>query len=558
MPKRGILKKSKRGSTYIKGNKRYTRYTGKRVRFKPGTKRYTKKELAFKKFRFEKRNKKNVKDDAKYKRRQKKINKVVSRVLADMNDDVATMYRQSVDKYAHVWLDGVAKPLDGVASEQINNGNYVSLKTPEIKALVKRNECDFFQIDKFHGMIAPSWKRGTTDQIPSNVWGYDGDTSAWTDNQLIGTGPEATTSTLPWADGQNENAKSTSIDIRAFAEIEIPFLPCIPANIDNKIINYGSTAVPRYSNHHEFDQFCRTNNKIKIKNNYMRFRFFATKNGQVVKRTVPIPFDGGGNSYDKVCMDGTYSNIEPVFTMPTNGNYLSANLNYNGYTVLEQYGNRPKEYKIAAKRFAKVRILLYERDQEEEHPIELSQFMRYGEHNLDANNVAESGTMPGGNLMVSEEYRLQKRFHSPRLTKMDYLYEADTAEQERLNAGKLIIDKVINLPMGKETVFTCNPLAGTILEYDDSEPATMTDSGTVIELQKDNDETATSPHKLPISVNEEPLLYTPNADSELHDGAQAMKAEYKPKNKQYAMFMLMYCQRAGIEYDIFQKFVYDK
>jgi hypothetical protein len=462
-----------------------------------------------------------AKENAKRRRREKKVNKAISRVLTDMNDAKATMYRQYVDPNASIRDTlGDNRGLDGIVGN-ISDGDFVTVKDPALQYLLRRNETNFFQIEAYHGMVAPSWQDGFNP------------TTILHDNQHItdtGIGPDLDNNTRPSPPANDR------IDIRAFKEVELPFLPCIPS----KIWNANSV---KYT--HELDQFCRENNKIKITNNYMRFRFFATPNGHIEQTGTPL----------RLRMTGNYSNIEPVFRGMRTHNELGV-----------PYGtdvNEVVEYKITAKRFAKVRIILYERDQEEQHPVRLEDFMKFGKHNLDKNGIeAESRLMPGGNLFTTEEYRLGKRFSSPRKKKRDCLYGADTATEERLMGGKLIMDKVINLPMGKETVFTCNPLAGKVLEYDDAPPQHQfnddgddnmghtEDGASTITERNNNDVTG-----LPLHVNRAFPLYLSNGN-DLDTSRQ--KAEYKPKKKQYGMFMLLYCQRAGIEYDIFQKFEYDK
>lgn len=471
-----------------------------------------------------------AKENAKRRRREKKVNKVISRVLTDMNDAKATMYRQYVDPMASIKdSSGNHVGLDGIVGN-ISDGDFVTIKDPTLAYLLRRNETNFFQVDSYHGMVAPSWQDG--DNIRTQLH----------DNQHIadtGIGEELD------ATNQGNPSVNDRIDIRAFKEVELPFLPCIPSIISKQ--EYWRTTDNDY---HELDQFCRENNKIKITNNYMRFRFFATPNGHIEQTGDPLRFR----------MTGNYSNIEPTFRGMRTHNQLGV--------PFETDVNEIVEYKITAKRFAKVRIILYERDQEEHFSVKLDQFMKYGKHNLDKNGIeADSRLMPGGNLFTTEEYRLGKRFSSPLKKKNDCLYGADTSTEERLMKGKLIMDKIINLPMGKETVFTCNPLAGKVLEYDDAPPqkrenddgddhsgdATMQEDATTTVTTRNNDDST----GLPLHVNGEPALYLSNSGTGMAL-TQQMKSEYKPKKKQYGMFMLMYCQRAGIEYDIFQKFEYDK
>ena len=472
-----------------------------------------------------------AKENAKRRRRDKKINKVVARVLTDMNDAKAVMYRQYVDPSASVKINGTAHGLDGIVGN-ISNGDYVSVKDPLVSYYLRRNETNFFQIDAYHGMIAPSWQDGNNFRTQQHDNQINQDTG-------IGSFGSATSNPL-----QHETPLvNNRIDIRAFKEIELPFLPCIPHDIDH--VPYA------YKKNHELQQFCRTNNKIKITNNYMRFRFFATPNGHIEQTGQPT----------RMRMTGDYTNIEPTFSTFS-----------NTLTGIPQYpANSAIEYRITAKRFAKVRIILYERDQEETHSVKLKDFLKYGQHNLNKNGIDPDSTlMPGGNLFTTEEYRLGKRFASPYKGKLDCIYGVDQAVEERLMAGKVLIDKVINLPMGEETVFTCNPLAGKVLEYEDAQPQQFNDDGddetkemdgsttdvavedsNMTDIQRDhNDRTG-----LPIHVNSDYPLYLPNQNDE---DTSRQKAEYKPKHKQYGMFMLLYCQRAGIEYDVFQKFEYDK
>lgn len=476
-----------------------------------------------------------AKENAKRRRRDKKINKVVSRVLTDMNDDKATMYRQYVHPHAFVRTtdsSGVVTNvgLDGIIGN-IRNGDFVTAKDPLLAYFLRRNETNFFQIDAYHGMCAPSWQDGNNLRTQTH------------DNEIIrDTGMGNVEETINNPGGELTPLVNNRLDIRAFKEIELPFLPCIPSKVG------GHWAATLYKEH-EFGQFARENNKIKITNNYMRFRFFATPNGHIEQTGDP----------KTMRMTGDYSNIEPTFNArPITHSHLGVPYNAAQNDVLD--------YKIIAKRFAKIRIILYERDQEESHKVELKHFLKYGEYNLGSNGLEdEARQMPGSNLFSTEEYRLGKRFSSPLKKKNDCLYGADTSTEERLMDGKVIMDKFINLPMNEEYVFTCNPLAGKVLEYDDTQRSTlMNDDGdeteetgmdqedsNATEAQRDHDESA----QLPVHVNVNFPLYLTNGSDE---DANRQKAEYKPKKKQYGMFMLMYCQRAGIEYDVFQKFEYDK
>jgi hypothetical protein len=527
MPKYNKSKKRGRGSV--------PRYTKTKTAFKK-YKRTAKRKLGFRKAKGKRVMMKRLK--ARATRRKKKINKVVKRVLTSMNDDKACMYRQYIPPTA-TFLNPVPgqPPLQLDHTTPINNGDYVNSDSDVLKALLRRDKQGFFQMDVYRGMIAPSWQEVD---------------SPFDDNMNFDTGQ-------PFPYGTEGIRR---VDIRAFRELELPFLPAVPAHGPSNSYNV------RYT---ELDDFCRVNNKIKITNNYMRFRFFATKNGHIGKFSISNKANTAQQNTDAGINTGDDADMEAVGYPHANGEYrmlgLNSNVkvthqvggtvhsertehfmpqslggNTNSISLTKLTGNLPLSYEITARRFAKVRIIVVERECLSDDPILLSDFMKYND-TTDWHNELHYG---------SEELHQQKRFNSKIKTKRDIPLFLDTKMIEQKAKVKFLVDKVINLPMGREKTVIVNPLKGKVLEYEPIEPLQRyTDVGDLVSGQTgDNNEavgSSTVDKGLPPNINSTDVLNN-----------IAKRAEYCPTNKQYAMFMLMNCQRAGIEYDIFQKFEYDK
>lgn len=469
-----------------------------------------------------------------------KINKVAKRVLTSMNDDKAVMYRQYISPTATVPNPSPGQPpLTLDHTTPITNGAYVNNNSSALKALLRREKQGFFQIDAYRGMIAPSWQE--IDSPFDDNWNYD-------------TGQ-------PYPYGVEGMRR---VDIRAFKEVEIPFLPPIP-KIRPSFDTGNNAYFPAYT---ELDDFLRVNNKIKITNNYMRFRFFATKNGHIGKFAISnktntaqqnidagIKNDGDDQDMEAVgypSQSGEYrmlgfnSNVKVTRQYGTNihaettDHFSGTQLGPNGQEFSKSYtrkvGNVPLSYEITARRFAKVRIIVVERECMSEDPILLSDFMKYNT-TTDWHNEFHYG---------SEELHQSKRFYSKVKSKRDIPFFLDTKMIEQKAKVKFLVDKVINLPMGREKTVILNPLKGKVLEYDPVQPShRVTDIGAdVNSVTGDHNESGTG---LPANINDSTVLSN-----------IAQRTEYVPTNKQYAMFMLMNVQRAGIEYDVFQKFEYDK
>lgn len=481
--------------------------------------------------------KKKVKRNAKRRRPsltpafQKKLKKVAKRVLTSMNDDKAVMYRQYVPPDASVPNPTPGQPaltLDSVAA--IVDGAYVNSDKPALKMIVRREKTGFFQVDKYRGMLAPSWQEQMT--------GFD-------DNQNYDVG-QPFLAGMPW----------NRVDIRAYREVELPFLPAIPA------IAGGTT---NFLQHNELEEYCRTNQKIKITNNYMKFKFFATANGQVGKFHIatnvyqdqnndtgifqPMIDDTNMEAVGRPAysyqpgqhrMLGFNSNLEVVrqFGFSNMEHEHVADDVVNGGQSITKTGNLPLSYKITARRFAKVRIIVVERECMDDSPILLSDFMKYNS-TTDWKNEFHYG---------SEELHQSKRFNSKKKTKRDLPFFQDTKMLEQKAKVKFLVDKVVNLPMGREKTVILNPLKGKVLEYEPVERSDrVTDVGADVSDETTGDANEELTPGLPVNINSVPVLTSVQ-----------QRNEYCPVNKQYAMFMLMNCQRAGIEYDIFQKFEYDK
>lgn len=481
--------------------------------------------------------------DARWK---KKVNKVAKRVLTSMNDDKACMYRQYVDPAAEITDPaGVSHRLDDTGAN-IVPGAYVENRDPVMRAILRREHQGFWQIPAFRGMVAPSWGGGSLGPGDNNLHQDTGQTLANTSGAL----------------------DNNRIDIRAFKQVEIPFLPCIPKNAG--IWHGDSKELKVWS---ELERFCRTGDKIKITNNYMRLRFFATKNGQIQNFVTGVhegqvnPGLISSTAAGKQMMCGFNSNIKVVRTCGGPGLHLGdpygTELHHPKLTATNMVNNipvtttvpstmalatsvnvekkllanKPISYEITARRYARVRIIVWERECYKDKQVELSDFMRYNDK-TEWKNEFHYG---------SEELHQSKRFYSKLKTKRDLPFFQDTAELEQLAKGKFIVDKIVNLPMGKEKTVILNPLKGKVLSYDPSvrnRQVNDTGSSVVNNPTGDHDEST----GIPFSTNH----------INLTDDDSNSKIEYVPINKQYGMFMLFDVQRAGIEYDIFQKFEYDK
>lgn len=521
-----------------------TRGQGRRAARKSAFKPYTKRKRGAKKKLFYRKAKgKRVMNKRLRKRKsvgvapawKKKLTKVAKRVLTSMNDDKACMYRQYVDPAAEITDPaGVSHRLDDTGAN-IVDGAYVENRDPVMRAILRREHQGFWQIPAFRGMVAPSWGGGSLGPGDNNLH-------------------QDTGQTLSNVSGALSNNR---LDIRAFKQVEIPFLPCIPKNAG--IWHGDSKELKVWS---ELERFCRTGDKIKITSNYMRLRFFATKNGQIQNFVTGVhegqvnPGLISSTATGKQMMCGFNSNIKVVRSCGgagmTNDQHYEverphivnlgpldppATVGLATSVTKARVANIPMQYEITARRYARVRIIVWERECYKDKQVELSDFMRYNDK-TDWKNEFHYG---------SEELHQSKRFYSKQKTKRDLPFFQDTAELEQLAKGKFIVDKIVNLPMGKESTVILNPLKGKVLSYDPSvrnRQVNDTGSSVVNNPTGDHDES----NGVPYSTNH----------INLTDDDSNSKIEYVPVNKQYGMFMLFDVQRAGIEYDIFQKFEYDK
>lgn len=453
-------------------------------------------------------------------KRKKKVNKVIRRVLTSMNDEKVTMYRQYISP--DIVIDGstlTTNQLD--ADNTLEDGDYVATDNAVIRRLVRREDRDFFQINAFHGFCGPSYQKDSS--IAATHQQNDADGAIEDDDVNMDTGVN-----LPGA-GLPANFEHNRSDIRAYKEVEIPMLPCIP------VADFTSPgSVNMYSK--AYARFGREGEKVKITNNYMRFDFFPIRNGEIkYVNNKPQSITGDNSNVEfTFAAGGMQEYHEPVSNSFTTGAFN---------TLVHSATNKAKQFKIIAPRFCKVRIILWERECYHKDPVELEDFLK-------PKNYMQFE-------MGDEEYHQHLKFNRGLKNKRDFTEPTDTADKDIVDQlmmkmkGKLVIDKKVNLPMNKKTSLIFNPLKGKVLEYDPVEVNSERNGSTsVTNTETNSDEQVT--YNLPTHVNAVRAL--PDSDV----ATKAKLTEYVPKNKQYGMFMLFYVQRCSVEYSIFQKFEYDK
>ena len=458
-------------------------------------------------------------------RRKRKVNKAISRVLTSMEDEKVTMYRQYVDPtivLPHT-KDAQGNPItltgDNLdADDLVTDGDYVCTDNVSIRAAIPRDKRDFFQVDAYHGYCGPSWQKSVPQAQLENA---DGDQTAEDNETKMDTGVTGRGQT-----GEDDIQDDNKIDIRSYKEIEIPFLPAVPLR-DPTLSDAGPYGM--YAQ--EFLKFGRIGEKIKITNNYMRFDFFAVRNGVInYDDTTSLPTG----------IDAEGSNL--AFRYAAGGSHQidKATNSYGYHTIHYGRANAPIEYSLTAPTFAKVRIIVFERDCYEGSPVALDDFLKTKERMV--------------YMMGTEETKLHAHFNRGKKTKRDLVdplgnNAVDVVNETLAKAkGRIIIDKRMRLPMNRKKSISINPLKGKVLEYNpcDVLRTTRDDNNPNVKLNPMAvDEFATK--NLPVNINSTEVM--DNLDT---------RSEYAPINKQYGMFMLFYCQRASVEYNIFQKFEYDK
>jgi len=303
-------------------------------------------------------------------------------------------------------------------------------------------------------------------------------------------------------------------------------LPCVPLE-DHSLVTSSSQMY-----YQAFSRFGRRGDKIKILNNYMRFDFFAVRNGELKY---------GANSVVEG-ITGDQCNVDFVYQAGAKAEFL------DGSNYTHTAANARKDYKIISPRFCKVRFILFERECYHKDPVKLNDFLKdYDPATNLAFNDFDMGTA---------ECKQMDIFNRGKKTQRDLTDPTNGADKDIVDQlllkmkGKLVIDSTRNIPMNKKTSIIFNPLKGKVLSYDPNEVLTTNDEG------DNRTNTATN-------VNEYVTQNLPthvNAVRAMDNSANsyAKYSEYVPKNKQYGMFMLIYTSRCSVEYDIFQKFEYDK
>lgn len=462
---------------------------------------------------------------AKAKRRVKAINKTIARVRTKLKDEHVSMRRMYLKTRSagrdNDTLDAETdlrqftyngqEPTDG---ELVNNQN---LRIP-----VKYD--DWFQINNFHGYCMP---RGLTSQISSTsaydpMWErYDQwiNIARWFAPERVGI-------------SENEYANQTlklGLDIMAYRQIEIPYVPCIPSAVENQMsIN---PRPPRG----QLDHYTRDGDMIKVTQNYLRFNFYVSSDERFQKYSYMA-----GTNYENQSESGVVTSVV----------------------------NTPKQYSVTAPRFAKARIIIVKRKKLIESPIVLDDFLKQNDPYI----------------MGDELHRMSKYFHRGRKTKADYLLQnaasrtettalyvpphattdtesrnyslIPTSDQELLNDVAIVYDKVHRLKMNSETTVKITAMKGKVLHYkpNPGRRETVVDNGVPGNIiQNTNiaiDELSPGNQILPISTN---------AAWEIHSGNalnQAKAFEYCPE-EQYACFLMLQNVRCTTEYSVFQKFDYD-
>lgn len=521
------------------------RATRRKYRKKSKTRRVKKKKRVVKR----KRRTKSKKRVAKSKRRVKLINKTIKRVQAKLADDVVVMRRMY--RKTQVGTTGSdVSTLD--IRDQIRDGQLILNKYVGLPVTYS----DWWQINDFHGANRPRYnyladKVGHLDSYTAvdRDWEtkkpWDNHTDMYPQDHITGLG-------LP---GVGENFIEGVVDILAYTQKEIPFLPCVPRHVE--LINNGGIYSSR------LNQFARKGDRIKVRSNYMRFNFYVQPGMQYCK-----PVFAGRDEYEE--------QLPPEIP--------------GGPSQVRGLGGVVKEWTIAARSMAKARIIVVKRSGDaHDNPINLNDFLKDNDPYL----------------MGDEKYRMNKYFNrkyktdndiivQPFSTGMVHTQEPNHADvkklqyqvtklkdlsnetQRSLHNVQIMYDKVHSLRVGGETVVKLSLMKGTTLKYEEQNPAhtEIYTSKTGTTLTNVNNQLADPEIRtaagyndaLPVSTNDilrrrfkhdppsndngqPPTVVTPEV--------QAARNEYVPTGAKYAAFILLMNQKCSTEYQIYQKFEFD-
>lgn len=506
------------------------RATRRKYRKKSKTRRVAKKKRVVKR----KRRAKSKKRIAKSKRRVKLINKTIKRVQAKLADEVVTMRRMKP-------LAQVGNAASNVGELDVRNqlrdgqlclNKYVGLP-------VKYS--DWWNIEAFHGYIQPKYSIeaidiGSTtaydrDWEPKKPWNNYSD--LYSQDYLSGLGYPAV------------HDPQGVVDILAYDQKEIPFLPCVPRHIEYQ----SSTALHSNPIHSRLNQFARKGDRIKVRSNYMRFNFYVRPGMQYTK---PV-----------FCGMDTYEEQMPPTTP-------------GGPIEVKGVGGVVKEWTIAARSMAKARIIVVKRYDDNVAPININDFLKdnnpysMGDEKYRMGKYFNRKYKTDNDIVVQPGNPIHPETETPNSAdpgKVQYqvtkLKDVPNEGQRALHNVTIMYDKVHNLRVGGETVVKLSLMKGTTLKYEEQNPAYNElythPNGSIAGLtntQMADPEirpTAGYNDALPVSTNE----ILKHLSTSHTDETKAAHNEYVPTGAKYAAFLLLMNQKCSTEYQIFQKFEFD-
>lgn len=575
---------------------RYKRKSTKR-KYRAKSKRSTRKRKPSKKVVAARK-----KAKAKRVRRVKLINKTIRRVQTKLADEKGCMYRKKLTSIQSNQLPTGNTEGNGQLEAyldqlgQVNDGDFVKR---DIFGVMLSQQ-DFFTINDFHGICMPKWSQGqdalnlTTD--PN--WEKLTTTGLYVPQDRVGFAPVL---------GQNDDRM---IDIRAMRTLKLPFIPCIPKFIDENV-GQAVTQVAQRWRHNELDKFARKGDRIKILNNYFRFKFWVRPDNNGVRCVYDAGTNNSTTTYTATSIGiepTNYNSIHPpcntlgiVAPPPAVGTIVSTPGTSGSLTAVVNPGqninpgqiswnnlvgttktpaNRAKSFVLTTPPSAKVRIIVVSRENIDNRPIFIDEFLK---------EAADYS-------MADEGYRMDKFFHRKKKTERDIFRWMESGPavldaqghlvipsndntsmnlQRRLADVRFVHDKVYNLKEGFNMI-RLNLLKGKVLEYEPSDPTligiqggaqtipltlggpppTTNDNGQAVGEDIVPEGNAGSTFTLPIST--EAVLETLATTDMDGRRSNAVRNEYCYKGRQYAMFMMVKNIRCSSEWEIFQKFEYDK
>lgn len=473
---------------------------------------------------------------AKRQRRIKKINKTLSRVKTFLKDETVSIRKMCpvrilpFNDAEEPGSEFGQSPVMLDYRQDITDGQYVQTSPGHPKKYQH-----FFKVDKFHGGCIPRGDNGIAVTVEDPLWekhygisGVSGGAAIYLSQDRLGSSEY----------GQ---------DIRAFRQIELPFIPCIPYSPQS--IAAGNYQIANS----EIAHYARKGDHVKIKSNYFRFNFFVRSD-----KTRDV------FSHGDIYADTTNIYTNPA-ALPTTGT-----VHENG--TISGIEHRKISYQLSASKYAKARIIVVSREDDDNEPIIIDEFLKEADPYI----------------MGDEEYRMKKYFSRGYKTTSDVYENLETTEdnnsehlndevQERSEKVQIskqkvqkIYDKTFNLKLNDETVVTLNLLKGKTLKYREQyntdyvdqhgapnsvvqEPFLLNYDRTLTVVPSSPNELLTQTKQSLVAIEENPAL---NPEESIRN--QKMVHEMVPLGKKYAMFLLLMNQRCKTEYQVFSKFTYDK